>query len=239
MTPLPHSLAALFLVTAGHAQVPAAPVMFQGEVLFEIRAPFGAFTPAERAAAIAGRLEVLAGQTEPVRIAVSSYEFVSEISSGEAVIMAVTAADAAAENQARGELAAVYAQRLAQTLGRAQTERSTQYLRQSWLYTMVATVALGLFLFGLRAMVRRARGHIEARRDADRLALNLQNAELVSTERMATLLLRGMTTLALGFAVLALYFHLSLASRASRSFSARCCRWVPVRPSPTSSPASC
>jgi hypothetical protein len=94
-------------------------------------------------------------------------------------------------------------------------------------------------LFGLRAVVRRARGHIEARRDADRLALNLQNAELVSTERMATLLLRGMTTLALGFAVLALYFHLSLASRASRSFSARCCRWVPVRPSPTSSPASC
>lgn len=83
----------------------------------------------------AERLEVLAGQAEQVRIAVSSYESVSEIRSGEAVIMAVTAADAAAENQARDELAAVYAQRLAQTLGRAQTERSTQYLRQSWLST--------------------------------------------------------------------------------------------------------
>jgi small-conductance mechanosensitive channel len=203
-------LAALFLVTAGHAQVPAAPVMFQGETLFEIRAPLGAFTAAAGGAAIAGRLEVLAGQTEPVRITVGSYESVSEISSGQAVIMAVTVADAAAENQARDELAAIYAQRLAETLVRAQTERSTQYLRQSWLYTTAATVALGLFLFGLRAAVRRGRRHIEARRDAGRLALNLQNAELVSAERMAVLLLRGMTTLALSLALLALYFHLSL-----------------------------
>lgn len=56
------SLAALFFVSAGHAEIPAAPVTFQGETLFDIRAPFGAFTPAERAAAIAERLEVLAGQ---------------------------------------------------------------------------------------------------------------------------------------------------------------------------------
>lgn len=203
-------LAALFLATAGQAQVPAAPVMFQGEALFEVRAPFGAFTPAERAAAIAGRLEILAGQAEPVRIAVGIYESVSEISSGEAVIMAVTDADAAAAGQARDELAAVYAQRLEETLVRAQTERSTQYLRASWLYTTAATVALGLFLYGLRAAVRRARGHIEARRSAGRLALNLQNAELVSAERMAALLLRATTLLTLGLALLALYFHLSL-----------------------------
>ena len=76
-------LAALFFVTAGHAQVPAAPVMFAGETLFEIRAPFGAFTSTERAAAIAERLEILARKTEPARIAVGTYESVSEISSGE------------------------------------------------------------------------------------------------------------------------------------------------------------
>lgn len=203
-------LAALLLATAGHAQVPAAPVMFAGETLFEIRAPFGAFTSTERAAAIAERLEILARKTEPARIAVGTYESVSEISSGEAVIMAVTAADAAAAGQARDELAAVYAQRLEETLVRAQTERSTQYLYQSWFYTAAATVALGLFLYGLRAAVRRAHRHIEARRDAGRLALNLQNAELVSAERMAVLLLRATTLLALGLALLALYFHLSL-----------------------------
>lgn len=203
-------LTALFFISAGHAGVPAAPVMFQGEVLFEIRAPFGAFTPAERAAAIAERLEVLAGQTEPVRIEVGIYESVSEIRSGEAVIMAVTDADAAAAERPRDQLADVYAQRMAETLGRAQTERSAQYLRQSWLYTTAATVALGLFLFGLAAAARRARRHIEAKRSAGRLALNLQNAELVSSGRMATLLLRATTTLALVLAALALYFHLSL-----------------------------
>jgi len=203
-------LAALFFITAGHAQVPAAPVTFQNETLFEIRAPFGAFTPAERAAAIAGRLEALAGQAEPVRIVVGAYESVSEIRSGEAIVMAVTDADAAVAEQARDELAGAYARRMEETLVRAQTERSTQHLRQSWLYTTVATVALGLFLFGLAAVVRRARRHIEAWRSAGRLALNIQDAELVSTERMAALLSRGTAMLALGLAVLALYFHLSL-----------------------------
>lgn len=203
-------LFALFLVTASQAQVPAAPVTFQGETLFEIRAPFGAFTPAQRAAAIAERLEVLAGQAQPVRIVIGSYESVSEIRSGEAVIMAVTEADAAAVKQTREELAAAYARRMEETLVRAQAERSVQYLRQSWLYTTTATVALGLFLFGLAAAVRHARRKIEARQKTDRLALSLQNAELVSGERMAAILLHATQSLALGLALLAIYFHISL-----------------------------
>lgn len=203
-------LAVLFFITSVHAQVPAAPVVFQGETLFEIRAPFGAFTPSERAAAIAERLEILAGQPQPVRIVVGSYESVSEIRSGEAVIMAVTATDAAAAEQAREELAAAYARRVEDTLLRVQTERSVQYQRQSWLYTTTATVALGFFLFGLAAVVRRIRREIEARQSAGRLGLSLQNAELVSTERMAALLLRATTALALGLTLLALYFHISL-----------------------------
>jgi small-conductance mechanosensitive channel len=204
------SLAVLLLAALAQAEVPAAPVMFQGETLFEIRAPFGAFTPADRAAAIAERLETLARQLQPVRIEVVAHESFSEIRSGAVVIMAITAADAVAAEQGRDNLATTYARRMEATVVKTQAEHSVQYLRQSWLYTAAATVALALFLFGLAVLVRRVRRKIAARQSADRLALNLQNAELVSTERMATLLLRATVWLALGLALLALYFHLSL-----------------------------
>jgi len=146
------SLAVLLLAALAQAEVPAAPVMFQGETLFEIRAPFGAFTPADRAAAIAERLETLARQLQPVRIEVVAHESFSEIRSGAVVIMAITAADAVAAEQGRDNLATTYARRMEATVVKTQAEHSVQYLRQSWLYTAAATVALALFLFGLAVL---------------------------------------------------------------------------------------
>lgn len=168
-----------------------APAVFDDAVLFTVRAPLGPFSAEQRAQTLVGRLERLAELPQADSgITVERGETSTEILAGDTVVMVVTDADAAAEQRDRDELASDRAQTVGGALAAARQARSGEHLIRATIHAALATLAAFAFLF----LVRVGRGYlarrVDACRDAGCLALRLQNAELVSGERMAIWLRR-------------------------------------------------
>nr|MCU0257084.1 hypothetical protein [Vicinamibacterales bacterium] len=87
---------------------PPAPVRFRGAVLFEVTAPLAGHVPADRAAAIEGRLLAVArGPSEALQaVRVVERDGFSEIYAGDTLIRTVTDEDAGRTGRTRRQLAA-------------------------------------------------------------------------------------------------------------------------------------
>ena len=206
-----YAFLALLMFLAGSpasAAVADAPVVFDGATLFTLRVPLGPFSAEQRAQTLAGRLERLAELPEADNgITVGRGETSSEILAGDTVLMVVTDADAAAEQRNRDELATFRAQTVGSALAAARQARSSERLMHASIHAGLATLAAIVFILMVRAGRTYLARRIEDWRNAGRLALRLQNAELVSGERMAQALRRIIRAGGFLLWLLALYFY--------------------------------
>ncbi|MFN8498162.1 MAG: mechanosensitive ion channel [Anaerolineae bacterium] len=121
-----------------------APVIVDGRELFTIKERVGSFTPAERAAAIAGRITDLA--TNPFRadveISLVDSGGATDVMAGDQVLMTVTDQDAADNGTSRPALAAERAAAIRQVVSQVRAEYSARAQIIGVVEAILATAAL-------------------------------------------------------------------------------------------------
>ena len=161
------------------------PVRFRGEVLFEIRAPIGGLDPAQRAAAIAGRIAAAAGQPSDAlnSIRIERSTDTHDIYVGETFIASITDLDSRPLGRTREQLAADVTWRLRDALAVEFESRSLASLLRA---TGIATVETLLFALAGALLWRRGRRleqRVRERPPAEVRPLRLRGVEIVSSQQ--------------------------------------------------------
>src|SRR5262245_16546703 len=135
---------------ASEAEIPTAPVEFDGTELLRVRG-VSSLPAAERARLIGGRLENVAADKN---IPVDSLHVVeaggsSRIVAGNRTVMTIIDADAALEQVERTNLASIHLARMQQAITEYRAARSAQALRRDAANSFVATVILALSILVL------------------------------------------------------------------------------------------
>ena len=175
-------LSALLLVLSLGAA--AAPVLFQGKVLFEVRTNRAGNTPEERAQLATDRLERAARNPllRPDSIRVAEVDGRLDILAGDQFIAAVTEADARAENQTRDELAAAHARSIREAIRQYRETWSARRLAAGAAWAALLTLLLAAAVAGVARLARAAEGRL-----ARWKSLRIQQAEILSTARLPRL----------------------------------------------------
>jgi small-conductance mechanosensitive channel len=187
----------------------AAPVILRGDTVLLVSEPSGAFTPTERAEAIAGRLLRLS-RVRVDSLALTESDVATDIVAGEVVLMSVSERDAQAVGLDRATLARAYRDALFAELGRVSFTATVRALLFGTLWTVLATLVLVLLLRLLRRGTARLEEMVEARRAGGIPAIRIRTVELVSAANVANVFLgtvRAIRTVAI---VGLFYFYLPL-----------------------------
>jgi small-conductance mechanosensitive channel len=169
---------------AAEAEQPA-PVLISGEVIIWIPTGAGQYTPAVRAAGISQRLEDAIGDrsiTNPT-VTVTEIEESSEVRVGPRLLMIVTAMDAKRLGAARTTLAQFVAQQFEKTIRDERLRRAPGALLRSGFYGLGATVVFAILVWLIVRSIRWLRRRAERWR-ARRLGVRVQDAEIVSSDRI-------------------------------------------------------
>ncbi|MCU0227136.1 MAG: mechanosensitive ion channel family protein [Bryobacterales bacterium] len=192
-----------------------AAVTLHGKELFRIEVPLGAFSAAERAAAISSRLRVLSESPDdslPPLVA-EDLDGITVISCGPTRLLSITDADANAAGMDR----AAFAAQLVSTLGAVLAEEQRQF---SW-RALLQGVALALFatlvLFAFYHFTRRAlRGLIRVVIRLKRKRIHdvrYQKTVLLSARRVSRILVFALRAAWVLLILLALYVYLPIVFR--------------------------
>lgn len=191
--------------------IAGSPVLFESDTLFRLYGNLGPFSAAERAAAVSDRLRqmqgsILAGDS----IRITNYGNYSELIIRDAVLMTVLDADAAPVKLERTTLARNFVARIRAGMIGAADRLSTRALLIDTAYALAATIvlvlALKLLAFGFPKLHARI-----ATRDQVRLAsIRIQNFELLSAGRLATLLSGAAKLLRVILTLLLFYIYVPL-----------------------------
>jgi small-conductance mechanosensitive channel len=149
-------------VIAAEKGIATAPVSVDGRVLFRVRG-VTAFPAAQRAAAIATRIETLAADETlpPSALRLVEDEHSTNILAGETIIMGVFDADAIAEapGLSRQALARVYLAKISSAVQQYRAERTPEQLGRNLfragVWTVLLALALVLMFVSLRWMMAR------------------------------------------------------------------------------------
>ena len=192
----------------------AAVVHFRGVNLFEVRAPVGTLQPVERARAIEGRLATIAaGSADALdAIHVVEREKTSDLLAGDALVLAVTDADAAPLGRTRQQLAADYSVALRTVLQKEFSGRSLRGITTALLFTSLATLLFIIAWRVLAGLFRRAVHFVQSLEGTHIVALRLKGVELVTARRMTLLAAQSVAALRwlLVFVLTVLYLETSL-----------------------------
>jgi small-conductance mechanosensitive channel len=188
-----------------------APVTIGADTLFFISVRLGPAMPAERAAAIAARLERLIA--DPLvhgdSVVVVGFADHYELYCRGTPIMAVTDADAQAAGRDRAELAAEYRNVVADVLDREiESMGFVSYLLRI-LLVAGATLVLILLLWGRKRLLRAVQEKTASWAADQRFTIRIQAAEIISSERFINLVRLGVN--AAGVAVLLLLAYVYVA----------------------------
>ena len=174
---------------AVEAEVPTAPVEFEGSELFRVRGVTSYPAP-ERARLIADRLRAVAADRSIPADALREVDgpAATQILAGERAITTITDADAALERVDRAQLVAVVLVRLREAIVKYRDERSIQALRRNAINSLIATVLLAVSLLALvwfwrwmdRFVMRRLRARIHS--------VEIKSFEVMRAEQIATAL---------------------------------------------------
>ena len=134
-----------------------APVVWEGKTLFTLTARAGAFTPAERAAAITERLTKVAADilVNPVP-SLSESEFGTDVVVGRTVLVTVLEADAQTAGLQRRELAASWSAAFAASLAENRDRYSLRSVALGGTQTLLGLLALVLLARWYKRLARRA-----------------------------------------------------------------------------------
>ncbi|MGE5835219.1 MAG: mechanosensitive ion channel family protein, partial [Acidobacteriota bacterium] len=186
------------------AEIPTAPVILDGVVLFKIRGVSS--LPAEdRARLIEERIRSVAANSAvaPESVRTVEGDGVIRIVAGDVLVMGVLDADASMEQVTRAALAEAHLGRIRQAIVDYRTARSLGALRWSALNAFVATIALALAFVVLfyfwRWVERRLKHRLQS--------VQIQSLELIRRERLRTLVRNSVLLLrTIGFLALTLVY---------------------------------
>jgi small-conductance mechanosensitive channel len=217
-SPLLWSVAiAVFAVSPGAAQdstmTPVgAPVVVAGDTLFTLVGALGPFSAADRAAALARRIDSLAvdpsAAGRPLRVVDTAGA--TDILSDTAVIMTVTDRDAVASELGRTELATQFAAQIERAVATRPRATTLKGFLTGALYTVLTTLALGLLLVGLSRAFHWTTAHLESWRGTLIPAIRIQRLEVLSANRVADVLLMTVRVLRIAAVIFVLYMYLPL-----------------------------
>ncbi len=168
-------------------QAPAgAPVVIQGDTLFVVTTRLGPFSAADRATAIAGRLErILADQAKAHdSVVVRDEGNETAIAVGDLLIATVTEADAQAVGRPRQELAAQYAAAIRRGLERDSFLEILREALTGLLFTLIATGVLAAAFWLLGRIFPAAYARLEAWRGTRIPSVRIQRLELLSANQV-------------------------------------------------------
>ncbi|MEX2610521.1 MAG: mechanosensitive ion channel family protein [Gemmatimonadota bacterium] len=192
----------------------ASAVVVAGDTLARIHVRLGPYAAAERAAAIQGRIEALIrdplARVDSVRVRPDTLTGALDLEAGGVVLMSVTPADAAAAGAPIEVLAAGLAADFGRTLRARSESLDRRALLLGVLYSILATSALVLLLRFLNAFFPKSYRLLGMWRTTRLPAIRFQGLELVSAERIYTVLLAGARLLRGVLTLLLLYFFVPL-----------------------------
>ncbi len=200
------------VVETAPAPTPAGvPVVHHGETLFELHARHGSFTPQDRAKAITERLTRLSKDPESRTDAITVVEQgqISEIMSGDTVVMAVTDQDALAAGRTRQDLAQDYAAKIRNSLEAAQQQTSLRAILLGILFTLLATIALVVALKILERLFPKVYALLNAGRGTRIRTLRVGSVELLSADRITDTLIVLARSVRLVATLLLAYLYVS------------------------------
>lgn len=187
----------------------AAPVVVRGDTVLFVSAPFGAFSAADRAAAIADRIRSIS-QDPPDSLSLLAADRVTDIIAADRVLMSVTEDDAAAVGMPRDSLALRYRDALFAELGRVSLTATVRALLLGSLWTAIATLVLVVLLRLVRRGVTRAEALVAAQQERGMPGVRIRTVELISPAIVTNFLYGAIRFVRLTMIVILLYFYLPL-----------------------------
>ena len=158
-----------------------APVVIDGVELFKVRG-VQAYPAAKRAAQIEQRIEAFAANPalSPKALVISETVEGSQIAAGNQTLLTVFDADARLEQVRRPVLARIYATRISEAIETYRRDRTREYLLRSAGHVLLATLALGVFLWLGKRAVRRIDRELDGRVKAQLTGLEARSMRIVS-----------------------------------------------------------
>ncbi|MDD2852664.1 MAG: mechanosensitive ion channel [Desulfuromonadaceae bacterium] len=195
--------------------LPEGMVTLDGKPVFAIKAKVLSFSPIDRAEAISARLARLI--KDPLynsnSVKVIDGETVSDIVTGDTILMSITESDALAEGKPRLLLAEDHATKIRTVIDTRNKEYSLHSILFGALYTLLATIVLVAALMAIKYFLPRTIAKIESWRGIYIRSLHVQSIEIVNEERITAViisLIRGMK-MALLLGLFYLYIPLVLS----------------------------
>jgi small-conductance mechanosensitive channel len=165
-------------------EVPTAPVVLDGQTLFEVRG-YAGLSAAERARAIADRIAAFARtDAPPDSLAVAESDHYAQIMAGSIRIMGVLDADAGLEGLGRAVLAQAYLMQIRKAVQRYRQDRSRDVLVSSAGWALAGTVAFAAVFVAAYWTYRRVRAFVERRYRARVHDVQIKSFQLVRAERI-------------------------------------------------------
>jgi len=158
-----------------------APVVIDGVELFKVRG-VQAYPAEKRAAQIEQRIEAFAANPalSPKALVITETVEGSQIAAGSQTLLTVFDADARLEQVRRPVLARIYATRISEAIETYRRDRTREYLLRSAGHVLLATLALGVFLWLGKRAVRRIDRELDGRVKAQLTGLEARSMRIVS-----------------------------------------------------------
>jgi len=164
----------------------AAPVLLGGEPVIWITTGAGPYTTQYRANRISQRLESIVRERsiQNPAVSVSESEGSSELRVGSHLVMVVTPQDARSLGAARATIAAQYANELEAAIRTERIRYAPGTLARSGIYGVVATTLLAAAVWLIFLITRWIRRQIDERWVRTHASLRVQQAEILSADRI-------------------------------------------------------
>jgi small-conductance mechanosensitive channel len=188
------------------------PVVFNGKTLFELQARILSLSPEERARLVEERLRKLAKSVfvETDSIIVVDSETTSEITAGDSVIMAVTDDDAKAAGKSRLDLANEYVKIIKYAIEERRQEYSIKSISTGILMALGLTLLFILLHILLKKIFKKISAKLDSWRGIHIPTIKVQNLELISSDRIADILIRASGWFRILLIIIAFYFYVVL-----------------------------
>ena len=188
---------------------PGAPVVFQEDTLFLIRARLGPFAPEDRARAVTQRLVRVSDDPSVAddTVRIEPGDGTTDIMIGDIVLVSVTDADAAVEGLTLAELADARAEAIRQALEGASLWAILKSVLFGLLLTLLATLILLVLWRGINWLFPK----LESRLGSTHVpAIRIQRLELLSAERVTRSLVGALRIARVVVIVVLLFYYVPL-----------------------------
>jgi small-conductance mechanosensitive channel len=189
-----------------------SPVVVEGKTLFYVQERVYSFSPADRARAIAERIQRIYKETRFSlnAIHVEEEETTTDIVAGDTIIMAVTDRDAHAAGRSRQELAQEYAGVIRTAAEELQKEHSVKTRALGLLWTVLTTVILMLAFMLLKTVFPKLYRKLDSWRGTRIRSLRIQKLELLTAGRITDALIMLARGGRIAAVLILLYSYVSL-----------------------------